>query len=54
MSQGLGARESHFYHDDRVSSDNDHSYPDLLTACLLLQRIVQDNVQVDLSRGQYR
>jgi hypothetical protein len=39
---------SYFEHDYGVATDNYHAYRDLLAACLLLQRIVEDNVQVDL------
>lgn len=35
-------------HDYRVASDDDHAYPDLLTAWSLLQRLVEDDVEIDL------
>jgi hypothetical protein len=39
-------------HNNGVASDHDHAYPNFLTACLLFQRIVEDNVQVNLRSRQ--
>lgn len=40
-------------HDYRVASDDDHAYPDLLTAWSLLQRLVEDDVEIDLCQHQH-
>lgn len=39
----------YFKHDNGVATDDDHADPDLLAAGLLLERIVEDDVEVDLS-----
>jgi hypothetical protein len=39
---------SYLEHDNGVAADHDHAYPNLLTACLLFKRIVEDNVEVNL------
>ena len=40
--------QSYLEHYNGIAADDDHPYPDLLTACLLFQCVVEDNVQVDL------
>jgi hypothetical protein len=39
---------SYFEHDHGVATDDHHAYRDLLAACLLLERIIKNDVQVNL------
>jgi len=52
MALKVESTDTNLEHDHSVSSDNDHSNSRLFTAWFLFERIVKDDIQVDLFECQ--